>query len=106
MRSIETTVKFRAVTSQKGNACLIVQTKVDYKATDKDGKEIIQQLTGVIPQAGNNVPLGEMVKATVLVERGKEGNPTIVGVIIDDKSLNMDWFFDPQMQEGRTLVDL
>ena len=103
---ITTEVKLRGIVSAKGNPCLVVQTKIDVKVVE-NGKEIIRQLAGVIPQVGNeSLPTGTIISATITVAKDKNSQPQIVGMEVNGQSVNMDWFYDPQMQQNRQVIEL
>ena len=72
-----------------------------------NGKETVTQLTGEIPQVGNeSLPTGTIISATITVAKDKNSQPQIVGMEVNGQSVNMDWFYDPAMMQGRTIIEL
>lgn len=115
LQQMQTEVKLRNIISEKGNKCLIVQTKLDVKVLSTDGQTVLNedgtpkivQFTGVIPLVGNEtLRINEIIPANVALARDKLFRPQIVAMEVHGKPVNLDWFYDPAMQEGRTLVDL
>lgn len=102
IQQVGTEVKFRSIISKKGNKCLIVQTKLDVRSGDG-----VKPLNGVIPQVGNEkLPTNQIIPATVTVARDKDNNPQIVSIMVGNEPVNMDWFFDPLMNENRKIIEI